>query len=408
MTLDEAQPDAGRARSRRDYGILSLDGGGSWALIQVRALQELFGHEVRGHDVLRAFKLVVANSGGSIVAGGLAANMKLSTILELFMEEKRREAIFRKKGWKQNPLLRRLPLPIPRYEAKGKREGLAVVLQDVAHRKMVDWKVGHPDLAHIVIVGVDYDRRRATFFRTNGASLAASADGKPSRAGSEATFLDAIHASTNAPILYFDEPAVQVLGNGLNRRYWDGAMAGYNNPVMAGVVEAIANGTSPARIQIVSIGTGSVPELPSEPPKEPGVVNDIRQAALAVLDDPPDIATFVAHVVLGGKVPQAEGDVVEDGPVIRLNPVASVGRGQVSADEFKKLSELELDAVKQDDVKLIRGLCEKWIEGRTPNQPIRPASGDAPADVGNDTFAEAKDRFVKWRSGAATLPSAAE
>lgn len=390
----------------RDYGILSLDGGGSWALIQVRALQELFGADARGHDVLRAFRLVVANSGGSIVAGGLAANMKLSTILELFLDQRRREDVFRKKGWKRSPLTSWLPLPIPRYVAKGKREGLAAALNDVAHRRMVEWKQSHPDLAHIVIVGVDYDRRRATFFRTNADSLAASTATKPSPAGSEATFLDAIHASTNAPIVYFDEPAVQILSSGKKRQYWDGAMAGYNNPVMAGVVEAIANGTSPHRIQVLSIGTGAVPE-PSEAEKEPGIVNDVKQAALAVLDDPPDTATFVAHLVLGGTVPQRAGEVVKDGPVIRLNPVAAPG-SDVSADDIQKLLQLELDAVEQTDVDLIRKLCEMWIAGRARNQPIRPATGDRPADVGNDVFAEAKERFVKWRRETAGLSSAAE
>ncbi|HMN13979.1 MAG TPA: hypothetical protein PKD55_16815 [Bellilinea sp.] len=40
-----------------NYRILSLDGGGTWALIQVKALMKLFGEDARGRDVLRKFDL---------------------------------------------------------------------------------------------------------------------------------------------------------------------------------------------------------------------------------------------------------------------------------------------------------------------------------------------------------------
>src|SRR4051794_26260797 len=56
-----------RIRSRRllwrvamAFRILSLDGGGSWALIQVRALIELCGEATQGHEVLRQFDLAAA------------------------------------------------------------------------------------------------------------------------------------------------------------------------------------------------------------------------------------------------------------------------------------------------------------------------------------------------------------
>ena len=52
------------------YRILSLDGGGSWALIQVRALIDMYGGGTTGHQVLQDFDMVAANSGGSVVLGG--------------------------------------------------------------------------------------------------------------------------------------------------------------------------------------------------------------------------------------------------------------------------------------------------------------------------------------------------
>ncbi len=52
----------------KKFKILSLDGGGTWALLQVRALQLIYGPSVKGHEVLKDFDLVAANSGGSITA----------------------------------------------------------------------------------------------------------------------------------------------------------------------------------------------------------------------------------------------------------------------------------------------------------------------------------------------------
>lgn len=54
-----------------DYRILSLDGDGTWTLIQVKALIQLYGAETTGHGVLRDFDLVVASFGGNIVLGAL-------------------------------------------------------------------------------------------------------------------------------------------------------------------------------------------------------------------------------------------------------------------------------------------------------------------------------------------------
>lgn len=73
------------------YRILSLDGGGSWALIQVKCLQRLFKPEATGHEVLRHFELVAASSGGSIVLAALVANLKLSEILILFEDQSKRQ-----------------------------------------------------------------------------------------------------------------------------------------------------------------------------------------------------------------------------------------------------------------------------------------------------------------------------
>ncbi len=44
------------------YKILSLDGGGSWSIIQARVLLDIYG-DIKGHALLRQFDLVIGNSG---------------------------------------------------------------------------------------------------------------------------------------------------------------------------------------------------------------------------------------------------------------------------------------------------------------------------------------------------------
>src|SRR5438132_11403996 len=70
------------------YRILSLDGGGTWALLQVMALQRIYEHDTSGHQVLKDFNLVAANGAGSITLAGLMLDMPLSKILqEWFLNE---------------------------------------------------------------------------------------------------------------------------------------------------------------------------------------------------------------------------------------------------------------------------------------------------------------------------------
>jgi hypothetical protein len=66
------------------YRILTLDGGGVWALLQVMALQQLYKDDTQGYDVLKDFNLVAANCGGSITLAGLIMNKRLSKILADF------------------------------------------------------------------------------------------------------------------------------------------------------------------------------------------------------------------------------------------------------------------------------------------------------------------------------------
>jgi hypothetical protein len=193
-------------------------------------------------------------------------------------------------------------------------------------------------------------------------------------------------------------------------------MGGYNNPVLAGVVEAVRREDPRPLVSALSIGTGSVvlPEAGDPCDKyHPGLVlprrgecalTYLETAATCILDDPPDAASYVTHVMLGGREPTGPRDVVRDGPIVRMNPLVQPIRtsnacwdlpANLSAPDFAALTKLELDAVTDDEVALIEKLADQWLVGNatTPravrNQPIR-ANRWLEVEIGQGTFGEAR------------------
>src|SRR5262245_37293105 len=329
---------------RNPYRILCLDGGGRWSLISVMALQAIFGERARGHDILRDFDLVAANSGGSIVLGGLVENISLAELLDLFCTSRRlfpRESLITPAGlghW----LARRILHFGPKYDTAAKLDQLKELMPKFGSENLIDV----PDklqrtigtITHFLIVGFDYDWKRAKFFRSNAKSLA-NASGPTT-----ATLAEAIHASSTAPVNYFNAPA-RIGGRVIKgNRFWDGAVTGHNNPVLAAVTEALANGQGLLQhhdIRVLSIGTGAVslPVVEKRSRKERGLVNlperlglphDLMELSASILDDPPDAATFEAWVMLGNPIPAvhtgkllAEELQAHPHPVtlVRMNPL---------------------------------------------------------------------------------------
>jgi patatin-like phospholipase/acyl hydrolase len=106
------------------YRILALDGGGTWALIQIKALMALYGRSATGRSVLQEFDLVAANSGGSIVLGGLVEDLPLSDILDLFENQARRQAVFSTTHSFGDRVLHDLTGLGPKYSAENKLAAL--------------------------------------------------------------------------------------------------------------------------------------------------------------------------------------------------------------------------------------------------------------------------------------------
>ena len=74
-------------------------GGRSWAVIQLLTLKGRYGN-LNGHEILRKFDLVIANSGVSIVLAALAEDYSIYKAITLFQNKKNREQIFHKNTFK--------------------------------------------------------------------------------------------------------------------------------------------------------------------------------------------------------------------------------------------------------------------------------------------------------------------
>ncbi len=370
------------------FRILSLDGGGSWSLIQIMTLIDLYrsgGALLTGHHVLRDFDLVVANSGGSIVLGGLVKDLPLTEIQLIFEDNALRRSIFAPTtGWRRLALsmTRAISGVAPRYSAHRKLDGLRRILNSDAGEPAIGditldaLKTRTKLPTELMITAFDYDRQREVFFRSNLKSRAASF-GTPAIA----TLAEAIHASTNAPVAYFDAPAAVSRG----RRCWDGALGGYNNPVLAGITEALANGIEPQAIEVLSIGTGSV-VLPAAGGNEDAataklvqlrardsIAGDLRKLAGSILDDPPDAASLIAHLMLGQATPSDA-----------------------------------MDAVTDDEIALIRKFCTLWHNDAVVNQPIRANSDTLECEIGQRWYNEARSQWLALTQPNVAQPAAAD
>ena len=391
------------------YRILSLDGGGSWAVLQVMALAAIYGERTPGHEVLRHFDLVAANSGGSIVLGGLIENHTLAELRDdFFRNEAARKRVFVARGG-----LAALLGVGPKYSTIDKLAGLKALLPGFGSTPLSQLRAqAGSALPDIIICTFDYDRLRGLLFRSHRDSRAASFTPEI-----DPTLAEAIHASTNAPIEYFDRPA-HLPEQAPGRQFWDGGIAGYNNPVLVAVMEARANGQVAADLHVLSLGTGTT-YLPFDPtgvlgalgqpprlmPRNDAIedlVADVSALATAIVDDPPDMASYHAHIALGGRMPADAHDIPLPSPIIRMSPmiqpVPSVNGGWATPQgisNFAKLAALGMDAVEQDEVDQIVELGCAWLADQVTNQPIRCNQNTLACEIGYATFGRA---WAEWRS----------
>ncbi|HEX8964289.1 MAG TPA: patatin-like phospholipase family protein [Rhodocyclaceae bacterium] len=396
-------------RDNKNFRILSLDGGGTWALLQARALMDLYPGR-SGHRILEDFDVVAGTSGGSVVMAGLIDDMRPEEILALFTTRSTRQSLFCALPWYRKLL--RLVGVGPQFATAGKLECLTRCFPRDAAKALgqLDIRNRKDRPVQFLITAYDYDRDRAVFFRSNADSAAANF---PKDAATMSA-VHAAHASSTAPVEFFDKPA-----DFGRKRYWDGACTGLNNPVMVAVAEAIAAGVKPEEIGVLSIGTASNFLPCSGRASSPGLLQQkagtglavgIKKIGSSIVADPPDTDTFVAHLMLGGKVPLDPAQIGKLAtPLVRLNPVVrpQPGDGEwklptgFSAREFKRLASLDIAVIDDADVDLIMRFCNGWMAGHWINQPVRHGADldarGAPnkgfCEIGHATYEEARQAW---------------
>lgn len=418
------------------FRILSLDGGGSWSLLQIMTLIDLYrsgGALLSGHHVLRDFDLVVASGSGSLVLGGLVKDLPLVDIRKFFEDEAQRSVLFappRTRPMMRGRLLRHLTGTAPRYATRDKLDGLRDLLNSDSGEKGIGdltldalkTRIDVP--TQLMVTAFDYDRQREIVFRSNVQSRAADF-GAPAIA----TLAETIHAATTAPLGFFDAPANVSRG----RRCWDAALAGNNNPVLVAVAEALAGGVAAQVIEVLSIGTGSV-VLPMAGGNEDaagaklvrqrlpaGEAGDLRKLADTLLDDPPDTASLIAYLALGHAVPADGGERLGAGRLVRMNPLvqpirlangwvrpAGLNEAEDGSDEFLRLRELAVDAVAADEIALIQKFGALWHGDAVVNQPLRANADTLDCEIGQRWYNEAKTQWLTLTgaqpAGAASAP----
>jgi len=398
-TSAQAKPDT----LPRPFRILTLDGGGTFALIQAKALDDLYPGQ-SGHEVLSHFDMIVGCSGGAVVASLLLEGRSPKQIYAMFDDIKNRQQLFGalpfRKAWLSH-LTGLSGNPIgPRFSTNGKLNFLKSVLPNYGstplhtlgeklHPKLEDIRIARNEAAgrgfSVMIVTYDFDRDRARMLRSDWQSAAANF---PKHINSSLNLAEAAHASSTAPVNWFDAPAHFNHG-----RYWDGAMTGYNNPVLAAVSEALATGVAAKDVRVLSIGTCAV-DLPRAgtpgidarmtiPKSKVSFVPSLVKVGKMIIADPPDAHTYLAHLMLGGAVPQQLEDCpLTDTALVRMNPlvqpVPEAGNPARygpppgwTAEDIEHLGKLDIAAIQNSDVDLIKRMCDGWLRDEWHNQPVR-------------------------------------
>lgn len=434
--------------------VLSLDGGGTWALVQVRALGALYGDDTPGHEILDDFDLVAANSGGTLVLAGLACNWS-PRILRDTLTPALLSHLYTFTWYGR--LTRRLGMGA-RYSTAGKLATLQQRLVRVDDEgrprpdqggrsslaQVASWGRPEGDPRRLMFMGFDYATRRGLFMRsfpTQAGSTTGDGIGEHHhKPPTEMTLAEAVNISANAPVNYFDKPAVtwpsgrRGAGWGVTNAVrpwlgWDGAMGGFNNPALAALVEALADGehrgvdpwTQLRRTRMLSLGTGRIWRPVVSPgediPKgvDPALVRQVstgwleqmQEASGAIMIEPPTAATYTAYTMLGGKhrAPLgAKARLVRMSPL--LMPLDEPGAGwsfpdlvpgdpSASKTAFEALTELDMDVRTQANLDLLETFIDAWLDDRIPNEPIR-MNREGKAELGHTTFGEAK---AAWEKG---------
>ncbi|MEP2238435.1 MAG: patatin-like phospholipase family protein [Maribacter sp.] len=399
------------------FKILSLDGGGSWAIIQLLTLKDRYGN-INGHQILQQFDLVIANSGGSIVLAALAENYTIDKAISLFKKQQNRELIFHKNSFKD----RYFPVDYlglfnagfgPKYSAKRKKEAFESLFPEVDKVQMNELPrlIGKESLK-LVVATYDALNNRAKFFK----SFSSNPEGFDS-----VRLTQAINGSSNAPVQYFDFPArFKAQGSDIFYELWDGALGGFNNPILAGIIEAYKLGVDLKTIQVVSLGTSN--SLMSADAKKDfwnwkqialifrrkkfafsrwkSQLNFFKETVLhqakTILYQPPDTANYIAMMFL-----KASTGMLLNDQIIRLSPLIHFDANTPNEviPLVQELYKLDMDLTKDEEIDTLIKCFNAWKNGQLYNQPIEfkvERNNNLTLLQGDKWYREGMDRWNSW------------
>lgn len=409
---------------KKPFRILTLDGGGSWAVIQALTLGRLYGEHTRGHDILRQVDMVAAGSTGSLILGALLCNKTPGEIVGSFESGELPKMLFPPLQDCEKNLLTVLGnffRLAPRYSGSKKKENMGAFLGADGERFLSDFPdyVGHSSL-RILIPQYDYLKNRVLWCRSIAGNVR---EGHPNekfnleekkRSFDEIRLLDAVHGATQLPSPFYDNPATVFFyrdNRHIPRYVWDSTLAGFHNPVMAAVTEALALGFKPSDIIVTSLGTGAVVPLSLNDGDsvslekafyfaenaQPSFKTNLSRCTNGLLQRPPDVVTSMASTLLGS------GDKGASVRFFRFNPVIrGIKEGfsvrppkDFTEKEFKRLMQLGPDVKRPADLSLVFRLAEAWMSASSeiPNQCLDCCEHDK-YFLGHRTFAEA---LAGWR-----------
>ncbi|MDI1255878.1 MAG: patatin-like phospholipase family protein [Flavobacterium sp.] len=397
------------------YKILSLDGGGTWAILQLLTLRERYPGE-KGHAILRHFDLVIANSGGSLVLAALAEDWDLDKAIGLFRDKTQREQIFSKNSfWERFFPVDYIRSIGPKYSAKRKGKAFKEIFTESNKRQMNELPafIGKPSLK-IIVCTYDALNNRAKFFKSFG-----SGPGYDS-----VRLTQAIHGSSNAPIQYFDFPArFKAKNSEIYYELWDGALGGFNNPVAAGVIEAIKSGVPKSEIVVISLGTSN--KLMSMDDKDTFYrikqiairerhkkylvwrikyqtqffMKSIYNQAKTILYEPPDWSNYVAYMHLHGESYHLGNPQQNLARFVRLSPLIHMAPDATPEllALLQQLYKMDMNLTTDAEVDTVLQCFEQWKNDRMLNQTIEfsvDRQNGIHTTIGHSRFSEG---MAAWR-----------
>jgi len=342
------------------YKILSLDGGGSWAILQLLTLKHKYGN-VEGHIILRDFDMIISNSGGSIVLAALAENWTIDKTLTLFEQKEVREQVFYKNTFKDRffPIdyIRLFTNFGPKYSAPKKGEAFRKLFPELDKRQMEELPafIGKDSLK-LIVCTYDALNNRAKFFKSYGRN----------ESNDSVRMTQAIHGSSNAPVQYFDFPArFKTKNTEIFYELWDGAFSiGTGNKLMSiedknrfYEIKQIAQQERRRKFRFWRLKF-----------QVSYFSKTILNQATTILYEPPDWANYVAYMFLfkDGKEEDVNKRVVRLSPLIHscheTSPEVNV--------LLEKLYKLDMDLTEDSDIQLLKECFNNWVDDKILNQPI--------------------------------------